>query len=55
MSEQLIPEHIYKELMSRKLSLQFWLRLQTPPSIWKEYRDNGYTYEQAMNEEISYL
>lgn len=55
MSEPVIPEHVYKELMRRNLSLQFWLRLQTPPDVWKEYRANGYTYEQAMNEEISYL
>jgi plasmid maintenance system antidote protein VapI len=55
MTEPRTREAIVKELLTRNLSIQFWLRLQTPPEVWQEYRANGYTYEQAMNEELSYL
>lgn len=55
MSEPVIPEVAYQRLMRMNLSLQFWLRLQTPQSVWAEYKAEGYTPEQAMREEISYL
>lgn len=30
------------------------LLLQTPQSVWKMYRENGYTLSEAMREELSY-
>lgn len=30
------------------------IHIQTPPEVWREYRENGYTIEQALNEELSY-
>lgn len=30
------------------------LLLQTPQSVWREYKANGYTLAQAIAEELSY-
>jgi len=37
----------------RKPYEQSDLLLQTPPSVWELYRENGYTLAQAMREELS--
>lgn len=38
----------------RNLYEQNDLLLQTPQSVWKMYRENGYTLAEAMREELSY-
>ena len=32
---------------------RWWVRIQTPRSVWDEYRENGYTRTEAVLEELS--
>ncbi len=31
---------------------RWWIRVQTPASVWDEYRANGYTIREAIDEEV---
>jgi hypothetical protein len=40
--------------IKRKFYEQNDILLQTPQSVWKMYRENGYTIAEAIKEELSY-
>lgn len=40
--------NIYADAKAREIIIQ-----ATPPEVWKEYLENGYTLVEAANEELS--